>query len=441
MAGSLLDFLGNYGLGGGAPTGGYTPLLRPAAYDEAPPGAVPGLGLGEQYLRPGEAPSDAFGGLPVPYQPQQGLPAWAGGFGFQGAVPGSVPTPTTPPPTYNTMPASLQGGGRYAPANPQTVAPGVSALPTAPEERNPFMAALTGFFGGGSPMESIANAIGGATTGQRTDKAYLLQQQQKNQVNTTKAIFQGLMSRGDYHPDEAMAIAQAAAGDREVAKALLPQMFGQQKPAGEVKVGDLTIPYYMRKGEPRFIMPGGEHGGMQDVMDLAHKYTQGKQTAEAVGKSQGEAQQELPAAQSNVEAMLKEANDLKNHKGLKNSVGPIAGHLPPGALGTDQADFVARLNQLKGALSQAGIQSMRGSGLRITQTEAQWFGAAMGRLDRTVGEANIKTALGEIEDKLNTIYKNNQTKAGVENPSPAPGFQAPKPGTYNWSPAGGLMRR
>ncbi len=419
MANSLLDLLAGYGLGGGAPTGPYTPVLRPPSSDEAPAGSVPSLGLGEQqqYIPPGAMPSDAFGLLPSQgYSSPQNLPAWASGFGFQGAVPGSIPA--GPPPSYNTMPVSLQGGGggaRYTPANPQSVAPGVSALPTMPEAPQPGVAALLGFLNGG-----LAGAISGGTTGQRTDAAYLLQQQQKNQVNTTKAIFQGLMSRGDYHPDEAMAIAQAAAGDKEVAKALLPQMFGQQKPAGEVKVGDLTIPYYMRKGEPRFIMPGGEHGGMQDIMDLAHKYTQGKQTAEAVGKGQGEAQQELPQAQSGVETMLKEANDLKNHKGLARSVGPVAGHLPAGALGPDQADFVARLNQLKGALSQAGIQSMRGSGLRITQTEATWFGQAMGRLERTVGEPNMKTALGEIEDKLNTIYKNNQTKAGIQNPKSAP---------------------
>ncbi len=441
MASSLLDLLASYGLGGGAPTGPYTPILRPPSYDEAPAGSVPGLGLGEQNnVSPGAMPSDAFGGLPVPYQlPQQSLPAWAGGgFGMVAGVPGSAPT--GPPPVYNTTPASLNTGGRYS-GGPQAVAPGVSALPTQPEAPQPGMAALLGFLNGG-----LAGAISGGTTGQRTDQAYLLQQQQKNQVKTAEAVYNGLISRGDYHPQEAAALAQAVAGDHEVAKAVLPNLFGTSK-LPTTQIGDLKLLTFVDKNKnTRFLLPnengGVGSGSLDDAIALDLKIKQGKARAEAAGKNQGETAGQLPKSRVMVQQSMKDAEALIGHPGESASTGMLAGHLP--AIGGAQAAYVTAFNQLKNEAFLNVIPNLKGLGA-MSNKEGDRASEAVFRASRATNTKDRNEALREyqsyIQNAFGALEKQATGDYEIGKPLEQPIGRTPKPGNYNWSPTGGFRQR
>jgi hypothetical protein len=173
------------------------------------------------------------------------------------------------------------------------------------------------------------------------------------------------------------------------------------------------------------VLPG-KAGGAASLDDLVRysqsveaQGAQNKAQAEAVGKSQGEAKQTLPDTLASADATLREIDALKSHPGKGLSTGPIIGAVPGGFLGKDQTDYVARLDQLKGAATQMAISANKGGGMRLTQGEVTSLQKVAARLDR---RADIDSALKDFGDVVRGVRERAGVKAGV-GATPAPATQ------------------
>lgn len=169
--GGLLDFLRDPSrLAAMAPSSGFG--------DQLPPSAQPAQGqmnlMPDRYVPVGDYQMPQFGS----HMPQQ---------------------PAPQPPQAN---AQMQ-------AVPQSQGAGLGGN---------FMAGLNNLNSGGNPITMLANVVDGFATGQRHDKAGLVQKQQNMTI-------QALRARGVSEPDIAL-----AASNPEILKALLPRLWPQMKP-------------------------------------------------------------------------------------------------------------------------------------------------------------------------------------------------------------------
>jgi hypothetical protein len=335
--------------------------------------------------------------------------------------PTGVETPPAPAPAapMQTAPASLpmpqQQQEAPIAARPQPRA--VEAPTPVPGLGDRLSAGLMGFANSGAPIPGIANLISGLVTGQRSDPGGVATQ---NQMLAAKAIYQGLIKT--HSPEEARAIALASVTNPDVGRAVLPDLFGN-KPSGMFKLGNMELPYKLENGQMKLLLPGGgTAGSLGDLIGLQQKLeaegARTKASAEAVGKSQGEAQQALPMAIEQSNNLISEINALLTHKGKAMATGPVVGKVPAGFY-PDQTDYITRLEQVKAALTSEGIRNMQGAGLRITQAEANMFAKAGGRLERSAGAQNVDAALREIKERLIRAQALSAQKAGAALPAAA----------------------
>ena len=148
---------------------------------------------------------------------------------------------------------------------------------------------------------------------------------------------------------------------------------------------------------------------------------QGRERAEAVGQAQGKAQVDLPRVLDNANFMLKYIDELRNHPGRDLATGMIAGRV--GAIGGAQADYIERIDQIKGGTFLEAFNSLRGGG-QITEAEGNKATVALARLSRVKDTKSINQALDDLRSVVESGMRRARETAGIGGSPPAAGFNA-----------------
>lgn len=135
------------------------------------------------------------------------------------------------------------------------------------------------------------------------------------------------------------------------------------------------------------------------------------------GKSQFEANRDLPAAIDQASNALDLIKKLKEHPGKVGFVGmPNVSGLLGGVRGTKEADFKSRLEQIKGQTFLQAFNSLKGAG-QITEVEGQKATQAIARLDASQSEKEFDAALDDLINIIDQGVVRAKTKAGGKNQS------------------------
>lgn len=152
-------------------------------------------------------------------------------------------------------------------------------------------------------------------------------------------------------------------------------------------------------------------------------------------ESETKARDELPKIMNQADQMIASIDGILGHPGLPGAVGMpfgaaglkgtmlsrIADYVPGAAFvpGTQERDFVARADQLKGQAFLQAFESLKGGGA-ITEVEGRAATDAMGRLSRAQSETAYKEALNELKGILNNAKRRAYANAGLPFPEQAP---------------------
>jgi hypothetical protein len=261
---------------------------------------------------------------------------------------------------------------------------------------------------------ALFGGLAGMVTGQRNLDAGAMAQMRMRA--TYDAV---LRATGD--PNKAI----LAATNPEAAKPFFDRMYGERKPAGTFEFGNTKIPYVIGDdGNPRMLIPGMGNGGQMSLTDLIGRLqgieAEGKRrdaAATAGGKAQGEAAAALPNATAKADYMLDLIDGLSGHPGKNWSVG--IGGLVPGIPGTPQADFLSRLDQLKGQTFLQAYEGLKGGGA-ISEVEGKKAEGAIARLQRTQSREAFDAALRELRDVVASARSRLGVSAGGEPLAPKP---------------------
>lgn len=149
-----------------------------------------------------------------------------------------------------------------------------------------------------------------------------------------------------------------------------------------------------------------------------------KERKKIQGKSQGEAEVDLPNTLSKAEQSIALLDDLINHPGLSTAVGAkgLTGGLLFGQVlpATDAADFMARLEQIQGTQFLEAYQSLKGGG-QITEVEGAKAEKAIARMQRSQSEESFKQAANEFKEVIKNGMKRARQKAGASEEYVPPG--------------------
>ncbi|MFZ1741763.1 MAG: hypothetical protein WAT93_02855, partial [Pontixanthobacter sp.] len=111
------------------------------------------------------------------------------------------------------------------------------------------------------------------------------------------------------------------------------------------------------------------------------------------GKQSAERDIERPQVIQKAQDALDLIQQIKNHEGLADAVGPLQGRFGP-AYGR-QADAIALIEQLGGKAFLEAFESLKGGG-QITEVEGKKATNAIARLQRTQSEQGFNTALDDL---------------------------------------------
>ena len=380
--------------------GAQAPQLPPGTQPQQPMPQVPADGTiagGGPWMQPGAAQSSP--NMPMSLAPPN---------------PGAQYTPTPVFQDQASLPQNArptQGAGM-----PQPQQQAQQMQPQGPDVGDRFGAGLQSFLHSSSPLSAIGNMLQGFQTGQRADAAG---QAQNNQLTTARAIYQGLVANG-HSPQQAMGIAQAAASNPEIAKAILPQALGPKEPPKTMEEFYARQAYAQQgKGGAQQVAqtaPGSAPAGSAPAVPGNYlDWLSAKKAAETKGDEQGKQAATLPSTLQRADDALASIEAVKNHPGKKYSVGVLG--VVPGIPGTQQKDFVTRVDQLKGQNFLQAYQLLRGAGA-ITEIEGKKAENAQARLDRAQTPEAFDAALNDLETIVRNGRKNAGTLAGGA-PTPA----------------------
>ena len=143
-----------------------------------------------------------------------------------------------------------------------------------------------------------------------------------------------------------------------------------------------------------------------------------QQPAGQAGYTPPESVREARAAIGQTEADIGQMTNLidmtLNHPGLSSAVG-WQGMIPDSVIpaGTEAANFMSVLDQLKGKAFLEAFESLKGGGA-ITEREGEAATKAMARLSRAQSEDAFKQSLNEFKGVLNSALERARSKAGVQ---------------------------
>jgi hypothetical protein len=150
----------------------------------------------------------------------------------------------------------------------------------------------------------------------------------------------------------------------------------------------------------------------------ADKFNQQK-TGEINGEAQAKAQIDLPGSLAASEQLSKLTNEIANHAGLPGVVGmPNFNGVMPFP-GTKEADFKARLDQLKGTAFLQAFEKLKGGGA-VSEGEGQQATAALARLQTSQTESEFKNSLSDFNNVMAGVTDRLKVRAngGIQQQAP-----------------------
>jgi len=120
----------------------------------------------------------------------------------------------------------------------------------------------------------------------------------------------------------------------------------------------------------------------------------GAASAKEQGEARGKAVVDLPRIEDNATLMLDTIQKARMHPGREAGTGPIAGRI--GAIGGDQAGFVALMDQIQGKAFLEAFNSLRGGG-QITEVEGKKATDAIARLNRVQTKRDFDAAMDDLQ--------------------------------------------
>lgn len=144
----------------------------------------------------------------------------------------------------------------------------------------------------------------------------------------------------------------------------------------------------------------------------------------ASGKVRAEAETELPVVEQNADYAIKLIDELIEHPGMKSSVGvknPFSGAAPmvlglKPVEGTKSADFMARLEQIKGKQFLEAFENLKGGG-QITEVEGEKATQAISRMGTAQSENEFIAAAREFQDIVKRGRKRARNKVNKRQPN------------------------
>jgi hypothetical protein len=356
-------------------------------------------------------PTMPFNG--APQIPQQPAPSFGGPINVPSLKVAGIEDAALPPGATPTQGGPVPGVNFQQPQAPTQPPP---AFPSA-GGGDRLMAGLGGLFNSPTLVGGIGNMISGFATGERSDPRGIAQ---RNQTQTAKAIYDGLISNGTA-PQQAYGIAVAAAGNPEIAKAILPQALGPKEPPKTMEELFARQAYdAQRKGGQQPAQPG-QPSAPPNYQD----WISSQEAAKARGKVQGEKQAALPGALQRSDMTIKQIDELLTHKGFERIFGLVGAF--PNIPGGDAAGAQARLKQVKGTAFLSAYEMLKGGGA-ITEVEGQKAQDAEARLDAAQSPAEARVALRDFQDAVREGRRKLQESAGVTKPTASPTWTTVTPG-------------
>lgn len=184
--------------------------------------------------------------------------------------------------------------------------------------------------------------------------------------------------------------------------------------------------------QPNPVQPGVAMGGFDKTLPPEQRpEVRAAQTAAVEGAKQGvAAASQLPNAEAEAQYTIGLVNDLVNHPGMSSVVGApgllgIPAKMGMPIPGTDEAGFMARLDQLGGRQFLQAFESLKGGG-QITEIEGKKATDAISRLTKTgQSEAEYRAAAEEFKQIVNGALQRARAKAGQQPAAPPPANPGP----------------
>jgi len=143
---------------------------------------------------------------------------------------------------------------------------------------------------------------------------------------------------------------------------------------------------------------------------------QAKAAATAKGSAQGTRQatalSDLAGAESQAKAEIARVRELLQHKGMETINSPLRSAYVaiPGAIGSPERDFDARLEQVKGNAMLAGYQAVKGTG-QISNTESEAVTRAINRMKVAVSPEDFKKAAEDYIAEIVRVVQSTRKRA------------------------------
>lgn len=142
------------------------------------------------------------------------------------------------------------------------------------------------------------------------------------------------------------------------------------------------------------------------------------------GETAAQAAIDLPAVESNADAIIAAINQVAEHPGRSTATGAsrmTGRHMVPGSKGYN---FDAKLANLQGKVFKEAFQAMKGAGA-ITEQEGQAAERAITNLDAAQSEDQFLAALNDLKAEINRLREIARGKAGK-----APSMLTPNTGGW-----------
>jgi hypothetical protein len=139
--------------------------------------------------------------------------------------------------------------------------------------------------------------------------------------------------------------------------------------------------------------------------------------AKVKAEYQADKQNQLPGVLSEAENSMKLIDEMVKSPGLDYAVGKSS--VLPVLPGTEAADFVSRLDQVKGKQFLQAFQSLKGGGT-ITEVEGQKAEQAIARMQRSQTEKEFRQAAQDFKTIISAGVQRAKYQAGQGDPNKPP---------------------
>lgn len=154
-------------------------------------------------------------------------------------------------------------------------------------------------------------------------------------------------------------------------------------------------------------------GSTSDVnlqANLAGAKEGAKTAAELTAKDKTAAQIDWPKLSASGDELLKLTDELVGHKGKKYAVG--AASIIPKIPGTEQANFITRMDQIGGKQFLEAFQTLKGGG-QITEVEGKKATDAIARMNRAQTVEEFDSSVKDFQDVVELGLQRAAKKAGA----------------------------